>query len=120
MLLALALLVAGFAVLLKASYYTVRNSIRLSRCTGISEIIIGFVVVAIGTSVPELSIAIVSSAHGAGALSFGNLIGANIAILTLIFGAMALLGFTIEKKRLMEINQAVIFAGIIAVFMLYL
>lgn len=120
MLIALALLAAGFVVLLKASDYTVRNSIHLSRCTGISEIIIGFVVVAIGTSVPELSIAIVSSAHGAGTLSFGNLIGANIALLTLIFGAMAILGFTIEKKRLMEINQAVIFAGIIAVFLIYM
>ncbi len=120
MLLALVLLAAGFIVLLKASDYTVRNSISLSRQSGISEIIIGFVFVAIGTSMPELSIAIISSLHGNGLLSFGNLIGANVMLLTLVFGVMALIGFKIQKERLMEINQAVIFAAIIAVFLIYL
>ncbi|MBI2172712.1 MAG: sodium:calcium antiporter [Candidatus Aenigmarchaeota archaeon] len=120
MLLPAILLIAGFVVLLKASDYTVRHSIALSRQSGISEIIIGFVLVAIGTSVPEMSIAVISSLHGNGSLSFGNLIGANVALLTLIFGVMALIGFKIQKERLMEINQAVIFTAIIAVFLIYL
>lgn len=120
MLIPLILLLAGFAVLLKASDYTVRHSIALSRQSGISEIIIGFVLVAIGTSVPEMSIAVISSLHGNNSLSFGNLIGANVALLTMVFGAMALAGFRIQKARLMEINQAVIFAAIIAVFLIYL
>ena len=120
MLLPVILLIAGFVVLLKASDYTVKNSIALSRQSGISEIIIGFVLVAIGTSVPEMSIAVISSLHGNGSLSFGNLIGANVALLTLVFGVMALIGFKIQKERLMEINQAIIFTLIIAVFLIYL
>ncbi|MDI6722717.1 MAG: sodium:calcium antiporter [Candidatus Aenigmarchaeota archaeon] len=120
MIIPLILFIAGLAVLIKASDYTVRNAISLSRQSGISEIIIGFLFVAMGTSVPELSIAIISSANGHGILSLGNLIGANIAILALIFGFMALFGFAIQKERLMEINQSIIFAGIIAIFLVYL
>ena len=119
MILQILMLLAGFAILLKASDYTVKNSIILSRQTGVSQIIIGFVFVAIGTSVPELSIAIVSSLNGHGSLSFGNIIGANVANLTLIFGTMAILGLKIEKKRLIEINQAIIFTAIVSVFIIY-
>jgi cation:H+ antiporter len=59
---------------------------------GISDYLIGFLVVSVGTSVPELSTAFIASFKGAGQIILGNVIGANIIDVTLVLGITAIIG----------------------------
>jgi len=110
------LLVIGLILLVKFSSVTIQNAVKLSRLTGVSEMTIGFILIAVSTSIPELTIAIISSLRGEGLLSFGNLVGANISNLALIFGILGLIGFAIKKKDLIEIYEAVLLTSVVAVF----
>lgn len=70
---------------------TVAAASRLSRLLGLSEAVIGFVLVAFATSVPELAISLVAVINGNVGISIGNLLGSNITDLTLVIGIAALL-----------------------------
>jgi len=120
MLFEILLLIIGLALLVKFSDYTIKNCVKLSKLTGISQIAIGFILIAVATSLPELTIAITSSVEGEGILSFGNLVGANISNLALIFGLVAISGFTISRKEFDEIADAIIVTSVIAIFLFFL
>ncbi len=114
------LLLAGMLALIKSSSITINNAAKLSELTGISQVVVGFIFIAVATSLPELSIAFVSSLQGEGLLSVGNLLGANIANMTLVFGVMAFLGFNLGKIYSIRIEQTVLVTSCIAIFMLVL
>jgi len=85
-----------------------RNAItsisNYAKNTGISNYLIGFLVVSIGTTLPELSTAIVGSLAGQSKILLGNLIGANILDITVILGITAIVGkkITIHGKSLQK------------------
>lgn len=58
---------------------------------GISKLVIGFTVVAFGTSAPELVVCIEAALEGAPGIAFGNVIGSNIANVLLVLGVPALI-----------------------------
>lgn len=92
-------LVATLAILVKASDYFVDSSARLAKLLNISEFIIGFTLVAIGTSLPELVSSIAASLYKNSGLIIGNIAGSNIANIGLIVGIAALFRpLEIEKK----------------------
>ena len=74
-----------FAIIIGAELI-VNSATKIARYIGASEFIIGMTLVAMGTSLPEFSIAFVSSLKREGIISLSNLIGASIANLTLILG----------------------------------
>lgn len=110
----------GIVLLVKFSDYTIQNAVKLSHKSGISNMTIGFILIAVATSLPELAIAISSSLRQEGLLSFGNLIGANVTNLTLIFGLMAVFGLRMTSKDAEKSTTALIVATIIGVFVLVL
>lgn len=120
MILQLILFLTGLFFLIKFSSIAIEKSVKFSRLTGISEMTIGFILIAVSTSLPELTIAIFSSFHGEGLLSFGNLAGANVSNLALVFGILGFIGFTIKKKDLAKIYEAIIFTSTVAFFILVL
>jgi cation:H+ antiporter len=63
---------------------------RLSRLWGLSPILIGALVVGMGTSAPEFLVSVVAAAGGGIDLAVGNVIGSNVANLSLVLGATAL------------------------------
>ena len=60
--------------------------------TGVSDYLIGFLVVSIGTSLPELTTGFVASFAKAGEIVVGNVIGANIIDVTVVLGITAIVG----------------------------
>ena len=68
------------------------SSVSLATMAGIPTEVVGVTVVALCTSLPELVTAITSLAKGHGALSLGNIIGANIFNLVLVSGAAVTIG----------------------------
>lgn len=85
------LLVAGIALLVGSAEALVRGGSGLARDVGVSPLVVGLTVVAFGTSAPELAVNVGASLHGQGELSFGNIIGSNIANIGLVIGTFAML-----------------------------
>jgi len=87
----LLLLLLGFTVLLGGGDALVRGATALARRLGISPLVVGLTVVAFGTSAPELAVNLTAALRGSTAISFGNVIGSNLANIGLIVGLAALL-----------------------------
>lgn len=81
------LLVIGAAVIAVGADLLVDNATLIAEKCGVSEKVIGLTIVALGTSLPELVTAVTSLLKGHGALSLGNIIGANLFNLVLVSGA---------------------------------
>ena len=82
----LLLLVAGAALIAVGANLLVDNGTLIAEAFGVPESVIALTFVALGTSLPELVTAITSLAKGHGALSLGNVIGANVFNLVLVSG----------------------------------
>lgn len=74
----------------KSASWAIRASRGLARRAGLSEFLIGMVIVTFVSILPETIIMIVSALRGTPALGLGTLLGSNVADLTLIFGLVAL------------------------------
>lgn len=87
---AIALVVGGLVLLTAGADRFVLAAARLSRVWGLSPILIGALVVGMGTSAPEFLVSVVAAAGGGLDLAVGNVIGSNVANLSLVLGATAL------------------------------
>lgn len=85
------LLLAGLAMLIVGGDLLVRGATNLARLLGVSELVIGLTVVAFGTSAPELAVNVLAAWEDRGEISFGNIIGSNIANIGLILGVAAMI-----------------------------
>jgi len=87
------LLVGGMVILWKSAELLVAGAVGLARMLGVSSLVVGLTVVAMGTSAPEVaaSIAGVLRETGGGDLAVGNVFGSNIANLALVGGLVALI-----------------------------
>lgn len=80
----------------------VDNGTLIAQALGVPESVIALTFVALGTSLPELVTAITSLAKGHGALSLGNVIGANVFNLVLVSGVSAVVApFSIPQNSLL-------------------
>ena len=86
----LIMVISGSMIYLSANFL-VPNAIEIARYFGITENIIAATIVAIGTSLPELSVSISSLRKGFGNLLLGNIIGSNIFNIVLVGGTVAII-----------------------------
>lgn len=90
MFVAVLLLIAGLIALTLGADRFVLAAARLSRAWGLSPVLIGALVVGLGTSAPELLVSVLAAGRGEVDLALGNVVGSNTANLTLVLGATAL------------------------------
>jgi cation:H+ antiporter len=83
-------LISSF-VLIKTADELVEASSRIAKSFGLNEFIIGMTIVAIGTSLPELSASITAVLLNSPGIAIGNVIGSNIANILLVIGLIALI-----------------------------
>ena len=104
------LLVVGAALVAVGADLLVDNGTLIAQALGVPESVIALTFVALGTSLPELVTAITSLAKGHGALSLGNVIGANLFNLVLVSGmSMTLAPFYIpESSTLFGVNASLV------------
>ena len=81
------LLVIGAAAIAAGARLLVDNGTKIAAALGVPDSVIGLTMVALGTSLPELITAVTSLIKGHGALSLGNVIGANLFNIVLVSGA---------------------------------
>lgn len=103
-------LVLGAAAIAFGSRLLVDNGIIIAEAIGVPESVIGLTFIAIGTSLPELVTAITSLIKGHGALSLGNVIGANIFNIVLVGGVSILISpFALPASKILwGINSSLI------------
>lgn len=88
----IALFVAGIVLLVLGADLLVRGAASFAASLGVSPLIIGLTVVAIGTSSPEIAVSLQAAFSGQGAITLGNIVGSNIANIMLILGVAAMFG----------------------------
>ena len=103
----LLLLVVGAAVIAVGARLLVDNGTLIAQALGVPDSVIGLTMVALGTSLPELVTAITSLVKGHGALSLGNVIGANLFNIVLVSGmAITINPFTVPAEKLLMGHNA--------------
>ncbi|MBA3034379.1 MAG: calcium/sodium antiporter [Gammaproteobacteria bacterium] len=85
----IALIVAGLAMLVLGSHWLVGGAVVFARHFGVSELIIGLTIVAIGTSLPELATSVVAALRGERDIAVGNVVGSGIFNILAIAGIAA-------------------------------
>ncbi len=93
-------LILGAAAIAVGADLLVDNGTKIAQVLGVPESVIALTFVALGTSLPELTTAVVSLIKGHGALSIGNILGANLFNLVLVSGVSTLLSpFPIPQTK---------------------
>ena len=104
---ALLRLIVGAALIAVGAQLLVDNGTLIAQALGVPESVIALTFVALGTSLPELVTAITSLLKGHGALSLGNVIGANLFNLVLVSGmAVTLAPFRVPAEKLIAGQNA--------------
>jgi len=85
------LFVLGFAILILGAKFLVDGASSIGVKAGLSQLLIGLTIVALGTSLPELVINIFASMQGSSQLAIGNVLGSNIMNTLLIVGVAAII-----------------------------
>ncbi|MEE8463875.1 MAG: calcium/sodium antiporter [Gammaproteobacteria bacterium] len=101
---ALAWFLLGLAVLLSGAWVLVWGAIEIAHTLGVSDLIIGLTIVAVGTSLPELAVSIVAAMKGEYDLAFGNIIGSNMFNLLAVIGVAA----SLSPNSPIEIDDTVL------------
>lgn len=113
------LLIFGIVVVLKSADWLTNGAVGLATKLGISQIVIGLTIVAIGTSMPEFFVSIVSAIKGTPDLAVGNIVGSNIFNVLLIVGVAATVApIAIQRATVRRDIPIAIVASIILTFMM--
>ncbi len=95
-------IILASCVLIKATHWIIKSLIYFAQSMKISEFVIAFILAGIATSLPELFVGISSALNNTPILSLSNIIGSNIANITLILGITIILlrGLEIKTKTI--------------------
>jgi len=107
----------GFTFVLVGAHFTVESASSIATTLGVSEWVIGLLVIAFGTSLPELAVSITAIKKGDADMAIGNIIGSNIANFTVVIGASALISpLAIDLGKSMFDIMAALILTIMLVF----
>jgi cation:H+ antiporter len=98
------LIIIGFILLVIGGEFLVRSSVALSFKLNLSKLVIGMTVVSFATSAPELLVSLSAALDGSPDLALGNVIGSNIANITLVLGLTAIISPMAIDKNFYKMN----------------
>ena len=85
-------MVIGIFLLIRGGGWTVDGAVFVANKFGISPLIVGFTIIAFGTSLPELLISVFANLQGSGGIAIGNVLGSNIFNTFAVMGIPRLIG----------------------------
>lgn len=113
------LLIISLSLIAILSERVIRYVLVLSKVFGLSEMAAGFILLSVTTSLPELSVSTVAATLGEGGLSVGNVLGSNIANITIIIGLAIFFSKTevlVKGQSQKELVQFLFLSSIIPLF----
>jgi cation:H+ antiporter len=108
----------GLLTLIAGAELLVRGASRLAAAAGISPLIIGLTIVALGTASPEIAVSLQAAANGQGDLTFGNVLGSNIFNILIILGLTALVTPVVIAEQLIRKDAPILFGISILTYIL--
>ena len=84
------LLLFGFVLVIVGANYTIESASNIASSLGVSQWVISLLLIAFGTSLPELAVSISAARKGNADMIIGNIIGSNIANFTVVLGSAAI------------------------------
>lgn len=118
MILSLLLVAGGLVILIVASDRLVVAAVRVSASLGISAVLIGAIVVGLGTSLPELLVSAIAAGDGELDVAMANVVGSNVANVTLVAGTAALLLPLVASVKVLNRQGVLMFVSLIALTVL--
>lgn len=112
----LGMLLLSMAVLLVGAHFTVMSAVSIANSLGISPILIGMLVVGLGTTMPELFFSLRSIKRRDDSLAIGDILGTVLADATIVVGILALVNPFVFPKRIIYITGLFM---VVASFMLF-
>ncbi len=108
------LLVGGLIALIYAADRLVRSAVTISRAFGVSAVLIGAVIIGFGTSVPEFVVSGLAALDGQLDLAVANVVTSNVANVTLVLGAAAVVSVLVARQRVIRREGALMLAAVVA------
>jgi cation:H+ antiporter len=84
------LILAGLALLVLGSRWLVNGAVQVATLLGVSQLVIGLTVVAVGTSLPEIATSVLASLRGERDIAVGNVVGSNLFNILSVLGISAM------------------------------
>jgi cation:H+ antiporter len=110
----------GLLMLIFGSQVLLKGAVGIAVSAGISEAAVGLTLVAVGTSLPEMTISVLATIRGHADVAVGNVLGSNIFNLLGILGASAMLRPLSVNERFLQFDQWVLLgAGLLMLAFLY-
>lgn len=110
------LLVLGVIIVLKGADWLTDGAVNIATRFGVSQMVIGLTIVAMGTSMPEFCVSMVSALKGTPDLAVGNVVGSNTINTLLIVGCSALVAPIMVKRS--SVKRDIPFAVVASLLML--
>lgn len=109
-------IIGGLALLIGGSRVLLMGATGLATSLGISEAVIGLTIVAVGTSLPELSISVIAALRRHADVAVGNILGSNLFNLLGILGVSAVLQPLPLAARILQFDQWVLLGSALLLF----
>ena len=107
-------------VIAKGAAWLVDSASKIAKRLGISELVIGLTILALGTSAPEFAVSILAALKGVGNIAIGNIVGSNIFNLGFILGGTAII-HSLKTSRILIVRDGffLLFGTFILLFFLW-
>jgi len=110
--------VIGLVALVLSSKLLVWGAVDIARDLGISDLIIGLTIIAVGTSLPELAASVMSALKGEDDMAVGNIIGSNMFNLLAVLALPGLIAPSVLAPEVMQRDFPVVLALTVALFLM--
>jgi cation:H+ antiporter len=107
------MIISGLVLLSGGARVLIAGAASLAVDLGISEAVVGLTVVALGTSLPELTVSLISALRGKADVAIGNILGSNMFNITGILGISALTQPLLMNPRLIAYDQFAMLASVL-------
>lgn len=95
---------AGLIGLLVGAHLLLKGTLSIATDLGVSQVVIGLTIVALGTSLPELATSVTSAVRNEADVAFGNVIGSNVFNILAVLGVTALIRpFEVHGLRMIDV-----------------
>ncbi len=113
----------GLGLLVLGSNWLVDSAVKIARSIGVSELVIGLTIVAVGTSLPEIATSIIAAFKGESDIAVGNAVGSNIFNLLGVLGLGAVVspaGISVTENILRFDFLVMVFVALVTLPVFYL
>jgi cation:H+ antiporter len=108
----------GLVILVLSSKLLVWGAVNIAHDLGVSDLVIGLTIIAVGTSLPELAASVISALKGEDDMAVGNVIGSNMFNLLAVLGLPGLIAPSVLEPAVLQRDFPVVLALTIALFLM--